>query len=255
VFGGQVIAQALAAGGCTIEGRAPHSLHGYFLRAGDPAIPILFQVERLRDGRSFSARRVTAFQHGLAIFEMLISFHAEERGFEHQALMPDVPPPEDLAGSGAMSGEVMANMPAPVRQYFARRRELDLRPVEITRYSGTKIAQARFHVWLRLTAALPDDDMIHRCALAYASDMTLLDVAMSPFGRTIFEAEIAAASLDHAMWFHRPFRADEWLLYAQDSPSAHGARGLSRGLIFRRDGTLIASVAQEGLIRERPPRE
>lgn len=251
VFGGQVIGQALVAGCRTCGERPPHSLHAYFMRPGDPAIPILYQVERLRDGRSFSTRRVTAFQHGLAIYEMLVSFHAPEDGFDHHAKMPEVPTPEELAGTGGMDEAVMAGMPVPVRNYFRTKRELDLRPVEIARYRGTGLPDGRFNIWIRVTADLPDDDMVHRCALAYASDMSLLDVSLAPFGRTIFEGDIAAASIDHAMWFHRPFRADEWLLYAQDSPNASGARGLGRGLIFRRNGELIASVMQEGLIRTR----
>lgn len=251
VFGGQVIGQALAAGSRTIGDRLVHSLHAYFMRPGDPAIPILYQVERLRDGRSFATRRVTAFQHGFAIFEMLASFHLREEGFDHHAPMPAVPMPEELASGPVAGSDSMSIMPAPVRSYFERKRAIELRPVELNRYSGVPIADTKFHVWIRLASPLPDNEALHRCALAYASDMTLLDVSLTPFGRSIFETDIAAASIDHAMWFHRSFRPDEWLLYAQDSPNVSGARGLSRGLIFRRDGALVASVMQEGLIRER----
>lgn len=249
VFGGQVIGQALVAACRTIEDRAPHSLHAYFIRPGDPNVPILYKVERLRDGRSFSTRRVTAIQHGVPIYEMMVSFHVEEDGFDHQFKMPDVPPPEALDFGALASEHVVADMPLPIRNYFTKERELDLRPVEFRRYMGQALPDAKFNVWIRVATKMPDDPAIHRCALAFASDMTLLDVSLSPMGRTVFEADIAAASLDHAMWFHRPFRADEWMLYAQDSPNASGARGLGRGLIFRRDGALIASVAQEGLIR------
>jgi acyl-CoA thioesterase-2 len=167
--------------------------------------------------------------------------------------MPDVPKPEDLPSEAELKAKAMAMMPDPVRRYYERERPIELRPVEFSRYLGVKSEEARFHMWIRATGKLPDDPALHQCVLAYASDMTLLDSALVPHGRTVFEQTIMAASLDHALWFHRPFRADEWLLYAQDSPNLAGARGFGRGLIFTRDGTLVASVVQEGLLRERRP--
>ncbi|MEA2991548.1 MAG: acyl-CoA thioesterase, partial [Alphaproteobacteria bacterium] len=190
---------------------------------------------------------------GHPIFSMSVSFHADEPGFDHQAKMPNVPKPDQLPGEAEIKQSTLPMMPDPVRRYFERERPIELRPVEFERYLGKKYEDGRFHVWIRTTGKLPDDPAIHQCVLAYASDMTLLDSALIPHGRTVFEKEIMAASLDHALWLHRPFRADEWLLYAQDSPNMHGARGFSRGLIFASDGTLVASVAQEGLVRERRP--
>jgi acyl-CoA thioesterase-2 len=250
VFGGQVIGQALVAASRTVDGRHPHSLHAYFLLGGDPRVPIIYEVERLRDGRSFTTRRVKAIQHGQAIFAMSVSFHRDEPGFAHQAAMPDVPKPEDLPSEAEIKAGVMPLMPDPVRAYYERERPIELRPVEFKRYLSRESLEPTFNVWIRATGRLPDDPAIHRCVLAYASDMTLLDTALIAHGRTVFERSIQPASLDHALWFHRPFRADDWLLYAQDSPSASGARGFARGLIFTREGTLVASVAQEGLIRD-----
>ena len=254
VFGGQVIGQALVAACRTVEEvaeRPPHSLHAYFLLAGDPKVPIIYEVDRIRDGRSFATRRVVAIQHGHAIFTMAVSSHVAEPGLDHQAQMPDVPGPEQLPSDAEIRERVLPMMPDPVRRYYERERPIELRPVEFERYLGTKFPDGRFNVWIRTTGPLPDAAAIHQCVLAYASDMMLLDAALIPHGRTVFEKTIMAASLDHALWFHRPFRADDWLLYAQDSPNASGARGFSRGLIFARDGTLVASVAQEGLIRQR----
>jgi acyl-CoA thioesterase II len=251
VFGGQVIGQALVAACRTVEDRAPHSLHAYFLLAGDPAVPIIYEVDRIRDGKSFATRRVVAIQHGRAIFSMSGSFHREEPGFDHAARMPAVPMPEDLPGEADIKAGVLPLMPDPVRAYYERERPIELRPVEFERYLKRQSGEPRFHVWIRATGRLPDIAAVHQCVLAYASDMTLLDTSLVAHGRTVFERSIQPASLDHALWFHRPFRADEWLLYAQDSPSASGGRGFSRGLIFSRDGQLVASVAQEGLIRER----
>jgi len=253
VFGGQVIGQALVAACRTLDvaSRPPHSMHAYFLLAGDPKVPIVYEVERVRDGKSFTTRRVTALQHGQAIFITSVSFHRDEDGLSHQAKMPDVPKPEELPSEAAIKERVLPLMPEPVRRYYERERPIELRPVEYDRYLGKKHPDGRFHVWIRATGPLPDEPAIHQCVLAYASDLTLLDAALIPHGRTAFEKSIMAASLDHALWLHRPFRADDWLLYAQDSPSMTGARGFSRGLIFTRDGTLVASVAQEGLVRER----
>jgi acyl-CoA thioesterase-2 len=253
VFGGQVIGQALVAACRTVDtaGRPPHSMHAYFLLPGDPKVPIIYEVDRIRDGKSFTTRRVIAIQHGQAIFSMAVSFHHDEPGLDHQAKMPDVPGPEDLPSEAEIKERVLPLMPDSVRRYYERERPIELRPVEYARYLGKKFENGQFNVWIRATGKLPDEPAIHQCVLAYASDMTLLDAALIPHGRTVFEKTIMAASLDHALWLHRPFRADDWLLYAQDSPNLHGSRGLSRGLIFARDGTLVASVAQEGLLRER----
>jgi acyl-CoA thioesterase II len=255
VFGGQVIGQALVAACRTVDtaARPPHSLHAYFLLGGDPKVPIIYEVDRIRDGKSFTTRRVVAIQHGEAIFTLAASFHRDEPSLTHQAKMPDVPPPDKLPSDDEIKNRVLPLMPEAVRRYYERERPIELRPVEFDRYLGRKIEDGRFHVWMRATGALPDEPAIHQCVLAYASDMGLLDSALIPHGRTVFEKTIMAASLDHALWFHRPFRADDWLLYAQDSPNLGGARGFSRGLIFAHDGTLVASVTQEGLLRERRP--
>lgn len=252
VFGGQVVAQALVAASRTVAGtRPPHSLHAYFLLGGDPKVPIVYEVERIRDGRSFATRRVVASQGGRAIFTTSISFHDAEDGAEHQAPMPDVPGPETLPDPAALLPGAGDAVPDPVIAYMARERPIALRPVELERYLRRAPRAPRFHVWFRAAGPLPDDPAVHRAVLAYASDMTLLDATLIPHGRTVFDADIQSASLDHALWLHRPFRADAWLLYAQDSPSAGGARGLARGLIFDRQGALVASVVQEGLIRGR----
>jgi acyl-CoA thioesterase-2 len=240
VFGGQVAGQALVAAGRTVpEDRAVHSLHAYFIRPGDPVVPIVYTVDRTRDGHSFSTRRVTAIQHGRAIFTLSASFHRPETGLEHQVPMPDAPDPEGLP-----------------------ERSTRLRPVEIryageppwSRGNGLAAREPRSMVWMRARGPLPDDALFHVCAVAYASDMSLLDSVLLAHGLSWDAEGLAAASLDHAMWFHGPFRADEWLLYAQESPAASGARGLAQGRIFRRDGRLIASVVQEGLIRWTPGR-
>lgn len=254
VFGGQVIGQALVAACRTVEERQPHSLHGYFLLGGDPRVPIIYEVDRIRDGKSFTTRRVLAIQHGRAIFSLTASFQVEEDGFAHGSGMPDVPPPEDLPDEDEIRAGAIPSMSEPVRAYFQRERPIELRPVDVDRPAMAHPLEGRFRVWIRATGALPDDAAIHRCVLAYASDYTLLDTSLVPHGRSVTEETIQAASLDHALWFHRPFRADEWLLYAQDSPSASGARGFARGLVFARSGELVASVAQEGLIRRARPR-
>jgi acyl-CoA thioesterase-2 len=252
VYGGQVIAQALVAAVRTVEAsRPPHSMHAYFLLPGDPKVPLIYDVDRIRDGKSFTTRRVTARQHGHPIFSMQVSFQAPEEGLDHQAEMPKVTPPEDLPDEAEMRDKLLPQMPEPVRRYYQRERPIEMRPVEFDRYTGRKYPDGRFHLWFRATGRLPDELAIHQCVLAYASDLTLLDASLMRHGRTLFESEFMAASLDHALWLHRPFRADEWLLYAQDSPNLHGSRALTRGLIFSRDGTLVASVAQEGLVRLR----
>ena len=231
--------------------RPPHSLHAYFLLGGDPKVPIIYEVDRIRDGKSFTTRRVVAIQHGRAIYSMSVSFHIAEEGWSHQFEMPDVPTPDQLPSEAEVRDKLLPRMPEPVRRYYERERPIELRPVEYGRYLGEKIPGNRFHIWFRATGRLPDEPAIHQCVLAYASDMTLLDTALVPLGKTVFNEDIMAASLDHALWFHRPFRADEWLLYAEDSPNLGGARGFARGLIFASDGTLVASVAQEGLLRQR----
>jgi len=251
VFGGQVIGQALVAACRTVEGRPPHSMHAYFLIGGDPKVPIIYEVDRIRDGKSFTTRRVVAIQHGQAIFTLMVSFHSDEPGLEHQAPMPEVPPPEQLASEAEIKAKVLPSMPEAVQRYYKSERPIELRPVEYGRYLGKKTESGKFNVWIRATGKLPDDPAIHQCVLAYASDMSLLDTALVPHGRSLFEKEFMGASLDHALWLHRPFRADDWLLYAQETPNMIGSRGFARGLIYRRDGALVASVAQEGLVRIR----
>jgi acyl-CoA thioesterase-2 len=247
-----VIAQALYAASRTVEDRQAHSLHAYFLLGGDPEVPIVYEVDRLRDGRSFTTRRVLAIQKGEAIFAMSASFQVDEPGYEHQMPMPKVPMPEELPDPEAMAKLFDTPQSNPLQAFYQRRRPIEIRPVEIERYRGTGELEPKFNVWMRAIEPLPDEPAFHRSVLAYASDMLLLDSSLIAHGTTVFNGKIQAASLDHALWFHRPFRADDWLLYAQDSPSTSGARGFSRGLIFDRQGRLVASVAQEGLIRPRP---
>lgn len=250
VFGGQVIGQALVAATRTVDSnRPPHSLHGYFMLPGDPSVPIIYEVDRIRDGRSFTTRRVVAIQHGQAIFSMSASFQVEEEGYEHQITMPKVIAPEDLPGDDELIKLFSTKVPEPVRGYFMRERPIEVRPVDLERYTTNKPREPQQQVWIKATGPLPDDPAIHQCVLAYASDMTLLDTSLIAHGKSIFGRDVQAASLDHALWFHRPFRADDWLLYSQDSPFTGGARGMTRGSIFTRDGVLVASVAQEGLIR------
>ncbi|GGV37197.1 acyl-CoA thioesterase II [Kitasatospora herbaricolor] len=251
-FGGQVAGQALVAAGRTVEGDRPvHSLHAYFLRPGVPGVPIVYQVDRIRDGRSFTTRRVLGIQQGRSIFALTADFHVPEQGgIEHQNTMPEVPAPEDLPSALEEVGARLGELPP----FISRRQPFDIRYVDRLRWSKEELAgvEPRSGVWLRTNGALPDDPLIHVCALTYASDMTLLDAVRAPveplWGRRHFDM----ASLDHAMWFHRPFRADEWLLYQQESPVAHGARGLARGQIYDRSGQLVVSVVQEGLFRPLP---
>jgi acyl-CoA thioesterase II len=253
VFGGQVIAQALAAASRTVTADRPaHSLHAYFLRPGDPEVPIIYEVDRIRDGKSFTTRRVVAIQHGHAIFSMSVSYQVEERGLDHQVAAPAVPPPEKLMSEEELQRLVMAVAAEPVKSYWRRERPIELRPVSLRHYTSRQALEPVQHVWFRATGPLPDDPAVHKCVLAYASDLLLLDTSLYPHGRNLFDPDLQVASLDHALWFHRPFRADDWLLYAQDSPSASGARGFNRGVIFTREGALVASVAQEGLIRVWP---
>jgi acyl-CoA thioesterase-2 len=251
VFGGQVLGQALIAASRTVEGRLCHSLHAYFLRPGDPRKPIVYEVDRSRDGSSFTARRVVAIQHGRPIFTMSASFQVEEQGLEHQTAMPDVPDPDSLKSEREWRSEILNQIPEHVRPWFLRPRPIEFRPVEpLNRFGGGKLPP-RQTLWLRAVDTLPADKALHQAVLAHASDMTLLDTSLLPHGLTLWAGTLQTASLDHAMWFHRPFHADEWLLYVQESTSAAGGRGFNRGAMFRRDGSLVASVAQEGLIRVR----
>ncbi|MEM9224596.1 MAG: acyl-CoA thioesterase II [Pseudomonadota bacterium] len=251
VFGGQVIGQALTAANRTVEDRAAHSLHGYFMRPGDPQVPIIYEVDRIRDGRSFATRRVVAIQHGEAIFSMSASYHRTEDGMAHQVEAPDVPGPDELPDEEALREIVLRGAPDNVKRYFSRERPIELRPLELRHYTTNDRLRPQQYVWVRATDRLPDDPSIHQAVLGYLSDMTLLDTALFPHGLSVFDKTIQVASLDHAMWFHKPFRADEWLLYAQDSPASSGSRGFTRGLIYSRDGVLVASAAQEGLMRRR----
>jgi acyl-CoA thioesterase II len=252
VFGGQVLGQALVAAVRTVEeNRQVHSLHGYFLLGGDPSHPIIYDVERTRDGGSFTTRRVKAIQHGKIIFAMSASFHKDEVSYDHQAQMPDVPPPESLRSARDLMASLIDRLPENMQNYWRREHPVELRPVDVTRYLSRDPALPQQYIWMRANGSLPDDPKVHQCVLAYASDFTLLDTALIAHGKLLFDRDIQLASLDHALWFHRPFRADEWLLYAQDSPNAHAARGFCRGSVYTRDGVLVASVAQEGLIRKR----
>ena len=252
VFGGQVAGQALVAAGRTVPGDRPvHSLHAYFIRPGDPAVPLVYTVERVRDGRSFSTRRVTAIQHGKAIFTLSASFHRAEQGLEHAHPMPRVPPPEEVRRNAERLAEAIG-MPLPA--HF-RDSPIDLRsvgPLSIEASRDPALRTTRSLVWLRVNGELPDDPLLHVCLMTYISDLTLLDTVLLGHGVTWYDGHTAGASLDHAMWFHRPFRADHWLLYAQESPTASGARGLARGEVFTADGDLVVSVVQEGLIRTMP---
>ncbi|WP_181188223.1 acyl-CoA thioesterase II [Actinopolyspora mortivallis] len=248
VFGGQVAGQALVAAGRTVpDDRRVHSLHAYFLRPGDPSVPIVYEVDRTRDGRSFTTRRVVAVQHGKPIFSLSASFQIEERGMDHSEPMPEVPAPESLPTYGERIGNMadevggLANLPRPI----------DIRHVTEPPWSSRKDGprDARSRVWMRADGELPDDELLHVCLLAYASDLTLLDSVLVRHGVYWGIDRVHGASLDHAMWFHRRFRADEWFLYDCSSPSASGARGLATGNFFSRDGSLIATVVQEGLLR------
>jgi len=246
VFGGQVAGQALVAAARTVEpGRTVHSLHAYFLRPGDPTVPILYDVDRIRDGRSFSTRRVVAVQHGKAIFNLQASFQVPEDGLEHQDPMPDAPDPEGLPDFK----QRMAPYEAALGDWYRRPRPIDTRHVDWNPPDRTVPLPPYQRVWLRAAGSLPDDPVLHACILTYASDLTLLDTTLLPHGGLWQDPNLFMASLDHAMWFHRPFRADAWLLYSQDTPSASGGRGLGRGAIHTQDGALAVTVVQEGLIR------
>lgn len=255
VFGGQVLAQALVAARRTVdEPREAHSLHGYFILPGDLNAPIVYFVDRLRDGGSFSTRRVTAIQHGRAIFNLAASFQIAESGHEHQTKMPDVPQPEDLTNELDLIREVADRIPDKLRKVLTQDRPIDFRPVApIDPFHPEKREPTRY-IWLRAVDRLPNDTLTHQAVLAYASDYGLLATALLPHAVSPRSPAVQLATLDHALWAHRAFRADEWLLYAMDSPAAAGARGFTRGSVYTRDGTLVASVTQEGLMRPRAPK-
>ena len=252
VFGGQVLGQALVAAVRTVEAtRFAHSLHAYFLLPGDPQVPIIYEVERLRDGGSFTTRRVKGIQHGKAMFAMSVSFQKMEPGLDHQSNMPKVPMPEDLPSEKQLVQKFVGDLPDDIRRYWQRERPIEMRAVDVSRYFDRGRHPPEQAIWMRASGKLPDAFPMHQCVLAYASDFSLLDTALIAHGKLMFDADMQMASLDHALWFHRPFRADDWLLYVQESPSAQGGRGFCRGSIYTREGVLVASVAQEGLIRQR----
>lgn len=252
VFGGQVLGQALAAAYSTVEaGRSAHSLHAYFLRAGDVDAPIVYEVDPSRDGGSFSVRRVSAIQHGKTIFFCAASFHTPEPGVSHQTTMPEVPPPEDIAPEAPLDADTLARLPAKIQRWLARTGPFEFRHV----YPRDELSPPKRppyqQVWFRLCEPVGDSPALHQALLAYASDFHLLGTANFPHGISYYQPHVQMASLDHALWFHRPFRADEWLLYAMDSPTAQNARGLARGQVFDRQGRLVASSIQEGMVRVR----
>lgn len=251
VFGGQVLAQALVAAGRSVEAeRLCHSLHAYFILPGDVSAPIVYEVEKLRDGGSFTTRRVTAIQHGRPIFNASLSFHRVEDGLEHQAeAARDVPAPDDLTPERDLAAGIADRLPEPLRTVLTRDRPIDFRPVDPADPLRPSRREARSATWLRAAGDLGDDPLVHQAILAYASDWGLLATSLLPHGRSVFDGTIQAASLDHAIWFHRAFRADDWLLYAMDAPTAAGARGFIRGAVTDAEGRLVASTAQEGLIR------
>ena len=250
LFGGHILGQALVAAGNTCDQRNAHSLHAYFIRGGDPRAPIDYNVDRIRDGNSFSVRRVTASQGGKAILILSSSFQADEAGFEHQIEMPDVPPPESLASVASNTRPVTELISSGAKGKFTSDLAIEIRPIDpVDPYHPEKKAPVQY-VWFRADGSVPDNQALQKCLLAYASDFGLLGTSMRPHGVTYYQPGMVMASLDHAMWFYRDFRIDEWLLYACESPTAGHARGLNRGNIFSRDGKLVACVAQEGLIRQ-----
>ena len=255
IFGGQVLGQALSAAAQTVSADRPvHSLHGYFMRAGDVQKPIVYQVDRLRDGATFTTRRVAALQEGEAIFSLEASFQLAVDGFDHQDPMPAVPPPDELRSERDMALAIADHLPPPMRAMAVAERPIEIRPVEVRDPLRPRVADPHRRMWYRAIDQLPDDPALHRYLLAYASDFSFLGTAMDPHGVSWLSPGMQVASLDHVMWFHRPFRFDDWLLYTVDSPSASGGRGLVRGQFFDRAGRLVASAAQEGLIRRRQPR-
>ncbi|QBJ34194.1 acyl-CoA thioesterase II [Hafnia alvei] len=252
VFGGQVVGQALYAAKQTVPlERNIHSFHSYFLRPGDSSQPIIYDVENLRDGNSFSARRVKAVQHGKPIFYMTASFQTAEQGFEHQNVMPDVPAPESLKSESEIASSMAHLIPESVREKFTCEKPLEMRPVSFHNPLMGKVEEPIRNVWFKANGEMPDDPRIHQYLLGYASDFNFLPTALQPHGKGFLEPGMQVATIDHSMWFHRPFRLDEWLLYAVESTSASGARGFVRGQFYNRSGELIASTVQEGVIRQR----
>ena len=249
VFGGQVLGQALSAAQHTVEDRVAHSLHAYFLRRGDMTKPIIYEVDRARDGGSFSMRRVVAIQHGRPIFNLAASFQEPEEGLEHQADIPDVPGPDGLRDLFDIPAEVLETVPMKMRRFLTEKRPFEFRPVERISFTEPVTEPPLKHCWIRAVDELPGDLALHQNLLAYVSDHELLGASVLPHGLIFHSGNLIMASLDHGLWFHRNLRVDEWLLYAIDSPNASGARGYSRGQLFTQDGVLVASTAQEGLIR------
>jgi acyl-CoA thioesterase-2 len=254
VFGGQVIAQALVAAYRTVENRTCHSLHAYFIRPGDPTVPILYDVDRARDGKSFTTRRVVAIQHGEQILNLAASFQVAETGFTHQSKMPAVKMPSELKSEDELRALAKDHIPKEFQKQFARPRPIELKPVDPRAMISPEKTEPKKQMWMRARANVGDDVALQQCLLAYASDMGILDTATKPHGVNWFTGGVQMASLDHSMWFHEPFNMSEWLLYSMDSPSASGARGFNRGEIFTEQGVLVASVAQEGLMRPREPK-
>ncbi len=253
VFGGQVIGQALSAARETVDSeRAVHSFHSYFLLPGDPTRPIVYDVETIREGRSFVTRRVKAVQHGRPIFYMMASFQLDQPGLEHQGVeMPEVAGPEKLVSELEMARAYADRIPPGLREKLTCDKPIEVRPVEVRNPFAPRVEPPHRHVWFRAAGALPDEAQVHRYLLAYASDFNFLTTALQPHGRSLLEPAVKMATIDHAMWFHRPFRFDDWLLYAVDSPSGSGSRGLVRGQFFDQEGRLVASTIQEGLMRVR----
>lgn len=249
VFGGQVLGQALSAAQNTVEGRVAHSLHAYFLRRGDMGAPIIYEVDRARDGGSFSNRRVVAIQHGRPILNLAASFQVPQDGLSHQAEMPDVPAPDGLKDLTHLAAGVLDSIPVKLRRFLTDQRPFEFRPVEQSDLDDPKARPPVKHVWIRAVDAMPDGVALHQNLMAYVSDFELLTTATLPHALPFTRGRIFLASLDHALWFHREFRMDEWLLYSMESPNASGARGFARGQFFTQDGKLVASTTQEGLIR------
>lgn len=255
VFGGQVAAQALVAAVRTITDRKVHSLHAYFLRPGDPKLPILYEVDRIRDGSSFSTRRVVAIQEGEAIFSMGASFQRDEEGFDHQRPMPEVAPPDSVPSTDELVRKAADETGHPIFRFLERlERPIVVHDLDPSDPRKPERRTGEHAVWFRARGALPDDPLLHQCVLTYASDLTLLDSSLRQHGLTWFDPSLQVASLDHAIWFHRPFQADRWLLYVTESPTTAGARGLNFGRIYTEDGVLAATVVQENLMRRVPPR-
>ena len=251
VFGGHVIGQALVAASRTVKDRLPHSLHAYFMRPGDPSVPIIYDVDLLRDGRSFATRNVVARQHGRPIYQMAVSFMVKEEHFDHQTVMPDVPLPEDLPNEHQRRKGLVHLLPETDHERFLSERSIEIRPIDAPDPPTHDPGEPLRRYWARTLQPLPSEFTEHESVLAYASDMTIAETALAPHGQTWYSDEVVTASLDHSMWFHREFRADEWLLFDQWAPSAMGGRGLNFGNIFTEDGRLVASMSQEGMMRRR----